>query len=456
MAFHQIPEIRRRSTFWIDLTNLFFSYQNGNSNIYMNTSPWITKEYTYPITKNLRADITIIGGGISGLATAYFLLQETSATVSIIEMNTIGSGATGHNAGNVTADMEVSIIDAIKVYGEELTIRSYLEIFSAWDLFDEIIATIQQPVERIYMSEFYRSRESIIKNVLQTKIWHDHSISGIDRLIVSKNYPYLSELEPYADIFTLVDQKHMHEISGNNNYYLAVQNPAALVNSYEMTNEICVFLVNQYSSRFQVFQNTTVDLIRKDNQKILLDSSNGTFTSQKVILCTNGYKNLKFGAGMEQVDLTEILPTVSFVVGEITEEASDSYQKEYEYKANKLITDQFVYASSRKYANKTLKTFGGLDEFVSSIDGNTMMRKKEDLQKLYKNLNNSPINSDFSWHGIMGYTKNGLRKVGADSNIPSVLYNLGCNGSGILSGIWGGKRLTDIINQKELLPTLFD
>lgn len=424
----------------------------------MSISPWITKEYTYPQSKDLHSDITIIGGGISGLATAYFLLKETSARVSIIEMNTIGSGATGHNAGNVTADLEIPLIDAVKEYGEELSVRSYLEISSAWKLFDQIITEIQQPVEKIHMYEFYKSREAVLKNVLQTVLWRKHSISSIDTLTLSENYPYLSELSDYKDSFDLVTQAEVNKLAGNSGYYLAVKNPAALINSYEMTNEICSFLINQYgeSNRFKIFQNTAVNLIHKDNTNILLDSNNGTFTSQKVILCTNGYKNLNFGPGMEQIDLSGIIPTVSFMVGEVTDESIVSYQKEHEYEDNKTISDQFVYASARKYKNQTLKTFGGFDESYADLNENIMLQKKYNLQELHTCLYGSSIKSDFNWYGIMGYTKNGFRKVGADSNIQNLLYNLGCNGSGILSGIWGGKRLADLINQKELLPTIFD
>jgi len=48
-------------------------------------------------------DITIIGGGVAGLSTAYWLLKEDpSLNICLIEKNRLGFGATGRNAGFIT------------------------------------------------------------------------------------------------------------------------------------------------------------------------------------------------------------------------------------------------------------------------------------------------------------------------------------------------------------------
>ena len=48
-------------------------------------------------------DICIVGAGISGLSTAYWIHQEDpNIKITIVEKNELGSGATGRNAGFVT------------------------------------------------------------------------------------------------------------------------------------------------------------------------------------------------------------------------------------------------------------------------------------------------------------------------------------------------------------------
>jgi len=46
----------------------------------------------------LKADIAIIGGGITGLCLAYWLDQIGGVSVALVERGRLGSGATGRNA----------------------------------------------------------------------------------------------------------------------------------------------------------------------------------------------------------------------------------------------------------------------------------------------------------------------------------------------------------------------
>jgi glycine/D-amino acid oxidase-like deaminating enzyme len=62
----------------------------------------------------------------------------------------------------------------------------------------------------------------------------------------------------------------------------------------------------------------------------------------------------------------------------------------------------------------------------------------------------------FHWHGLMGYTPNGIRRVGTEPRNPVLLYNLGCNGVGILPSIYGAKRIAQILRGDVLPPSIFD
>ena len=62
----------------------------------------------------------------------------------------------------------------------------------------------------------------------------------------------------------------------------------------------------------------------------------------------------------------------------------------------------------------------------------------------------------FTWHGLMGYTKNRIRLIGEEPKNKVLLYNLGCNGVGLLLSIYGGKKISQIINKENLPPSIFD
>ena len=63
---------------------------------------------------------------------------------------------------------------------------------------------------------------------------------------------------------------------------------------------------------------------------------------------------------------------------------------------------------------------------------------------------------DYAWHGLMGYTPDRLRVVGFEHRNPALLYNLACNGVGILPSLHGGHRVAQLLAGEQLPPSLFD
>jgi glycine/D-amino acid oxidase-like deaminating enzyme len=56
----------------------------------------------------------------------------------------------------------------------------------------------------------------------------------------------------------------------------------------------------------------------------------------------------------------------------------------------------------------------------------------------------------------MVYTKSGVRLVGREPKNKNLLYNLGCNGIGILTSVYGAERIAKIINNEIVEDTIFD
>jgi glycine/D-amino acid oxidase-like deaminating enzyme len=77
------------------------------------------------------------------------------------------------------------------------------------------------------------------------------------------------------------------------------------------------------------------------------------------------------------------------------------------------------------------------------------------LKKTYRNTGRAP-KYQYLWHGLMGYTPNGLRCIGAEPCNPVLLYNLGCNGVGILPSVYGGLRIAQILRGDRLSASIFD
>ena len=87
---------------------------------WMDTSP--ETEFP-PLDGDGRADVTVIGGGIAGITTA-FLLKQAGLTVALLEAYKIGRGATGYTTAKVTSLHRLIYADLIARFGED-TARRY-------------------------------------------------------------------------------------------------------------------------------------------------------------------------------------------------------------------------------------------------------------------------------------------------------------------------------------------
>lgn len=83
-------------------------------------SLWLQTAYPrdeYPaLNKDMKCDVCIIGGGLSGIANAYFLAKE-GKNVLLLEKNTILSGATGNSTGKLTIQHDFLYANLIKKFG---------------------------------------------------------------------------------------------------------------------------------------------------------------------------------------------------------------------------------------------------------------------------------------------------------------------------------------------------
>ena len=99
---------------------------NGKNNICINNiltpkSYWLdsTNETNYPtLEKDIKVDIAIIGGGITGITTA-LLLKNEGYKVALIEADKIVQGTTGHTTAYITSQHDIIYSNLIKSMGIE-------------------------------------------------------------------------------------------------------------------------------------------------------------------------------------------------------------------------------------------------------------------------------------------------------------------------------------------------
>ena len=96
------------------------------------------------LNTDLQCDVAIIGGGYSGLWTAYYLKRLVpDCRIVIFESNQIGFGASGRNGGWCSGFLPVTLGELEKTHGRSAAIEMYTESFRTLDEIESVITDLR-------------------------------------------------------------------------------------------------------------------------------------------------------------------------------------------------------------------------------------------------------------------------------------------------------------------------
>lgn len=448
-----------------------------------NRSPWLhqIKEIRRPrdsLNSNDKGDVSIIGGGIAGICTAYYLLRDTRNKVILIEGNKVAHGATGHNAGQIVSYFEKPFSEIVKEYGLEMAGHGQEEILSAWNLLEEIYKeiTLQTPLSTFIGYAGCTTFEQLVHH-LENKLLRAKAKIRIDEVFVSEKSPFVGKIpSKYSGLYTIVPKEKIMELLEikNNNYHVALASKKGCLNSALFCEEILGYILEKYKDRFKLFEFTPVEKIELDKNTATLYTKQGLkVKSGKVVLCTNGFESLhiinKEGKNIDTEFHDFVFGSVGFMTGYVDKTYKKPNAISYFGKNVKSEKDPYFYMTRREFEmtkkRDVLVCIGGPEmvfEDTTKYKGEKLFEKKysdEIKSFIKKNLALKPdgeIEYEFHWHGLMGYTKTRLRAIGPHPDSSCLFYNLGCNGVGILPSIYGGYKIARFIAGIKMPESIFD
>src|SRR6185295_1379188 len=71
-----------------------------------------------PIDRDLKVDVVIVGGGLTGITAAY-LFKKAGATVALLERGRCASADTGHTTAHLTIVTDMRLNEVVKKFGED-------------------------------------------------------------------------------------------------------------------------------------------------------------------------------------------------------------------------------------------------------------------------------------------------------------------------------------------------
>lgn len=446
-------------------------------------SPWIHQlKFTTlhkKIEQNFSTDIAIIGAGIAGVSTAYFTLKNTSKKVTLIEAYKVAHGATGHNGGQLVSYFEHSFADLVEKYGLTLATKAQEEIYYTWDLLDEIIKQekLQTRLDKVTGYAGCSSVEQINLHLKNLKFQREAGLD-IEGVLVANIPEVISQIsEEYRELYARVDPEYILEIleTDNTKYIGALASLKGCMNSALFCEELVDVMLKKYLGRFEVFEHSPIDALTLNKKDGLVHIGEYAVTAKKIVLCTNGFENFTIHNAVGDDINTKFHDLVIGTVGYMAAYLEPSGRKpaaiSYFDTPGTSENDPYFYFTRRafKYKEKgegSLVSIGGPEEQFpkkSYYERERLPFPEKAAKELdnffhstYKFAPKWEIDYLFYWHGLMGYTPNGLRCIGPDTTNPVLMYNLGCNGVGLLSSIYGGWRISRFLKKKKLEKSIFD
>ncbi len=445
-----------------------------------NNSPWIHQlARTRPISKHKtpeKTDIAIVGGGIAGISTAYQILKNTDKNVVLLEATKVAHGATGHNAGQVTSYFEAPFQDFVAKFGLKQSADAVKAIeFDARIILEEIIrdASLQTPKSEFEGYDGLDSKESILLYLEDLKLKLEAGLP-IRKMLISEEWHKHNHLPgEYESLYSQVEANNILSLleTVDKRYVAALPFLSGCMNSALFTEELAGHLLSKYKDRFFLLEESPVIECELGEHSAHLRLKDSTVHASQVILCTNGFQNIKinniFGADIDTKFHHKVSGLIGYMAG-FTESPDRKPSASIYTKSDSDTGEEYYYATRRPYElldqKLNLVSIGGPEEYLEeTVNYDRDMPYPTSalgfifkfIEKTFGNKHN-PDSFKFAWHGLMGYTPDGVRIIGREPCNPILLYNLGCNGVGILPSIYGADRIAKIIHGDKVEPSIFD
>jgi glycine/D-amino acid oxidase-like deaminating enzyme len=143
-----------------------------------------TPEEQPPLAERISADVCIVGAGIAGMTTAYFLVREGKSVV-VLDDGPIGGGMTGRTTAHLVTALDDRYFELARLHGEEgarLAAESHTAAINAIEAIVEQ-EKIECEFERLDGYLFVPPRES--KQVLEDELeaTHQAGLTDIEKVV---------------------------------------------------------------------------------------------------------------------------------------------------------------------------------------------------------------------------------------------------------------------------------
>lgn len=367
---------------------------------------------SYPkLAKNIETNTVIIGGGISGALTAYYLVNAGIECV-LVDGRTIGLGSTCASTSLLQYELDEALSSLKKKVGESTAVRAY-------QLCSQSIDTLIDIMNEIDFKEYERTGSLL------------YSTHRSEKKFMQRE---LDAREKAGFDVSLLSQPDLKKEYGLQAEYAIRSKQGCTTNAYGLTHALLQYCIQK---GLQVYDRTCITSIQyKKNTS--LKTAEGCVIEAKNIVNATGYEVVNF-IPKNIVDLHCTYAIVS--------EQKNTIENDC-WKDNVMMwstDDPYLYMRLTK--DKRILVGGRDERFNNKFTRQVLIEKKsKQLQTdFHEALPQINFKKEFEWSGTFGKTKDSLPYIGAYKKTPNTYYALGFGGNGITFSVIAAEILRDII-----------
>lgn len=366
------------------------------------------------LQNEINTDVVIVGGGFTGLATAYFLRKKGIGAV-VLEKNCVGWGASGRNAGILTPGYKNNFFSMTKRLGESGT----------KEMMDISVKAIQMLVEIVNTHRIECSLEHNGHLSAAFKPSHFQQLREKQKYMLEKlNY------ETY-----LISRQELNGELNSSSYHGALLDPNGYI--FHPLNYALGLAEVVESLGGEIYENTNVIKIDETQHKVIAHTERGKVVANHLVVATNGYTT-----GITKGLRRSLISIGSYMIA--TEPLPEEL-KNHLLPKNRSVTDTKNMLYYFRFSADNRFLFGGR---VSFKESNRNQNDDKFYQTLHTNMREvfpelAQFRVEFAWGGLTAFTRDFYPQIGNLSD--KIHFALGYCGRGASLSTFMGWLLSENI-----------
>jgi len=378
-----------------------------------------------PFEGEMRADIVIVGGGFSGLWTAYHLLKEDPGmTVVVLEWGAVGYGASGRNGGFAMTLINRGLKDLVAAVGAEQARALHLAAEEAIDSIGRVCEA-----EKIDADLQPNGLLTVSNSPLQDEIMREEfetaeqlGLSGIE---------FLEKDAIQSLVHSETFRCALREQS------CTLLNPARLVRGLKRA---------VIGAGGRVFEQTPMERLDKTNGGARVVTSKGSIETQLVLLAANAYSSRI--PSLERY----ILPFYSYIL--LSEPLSDEQWSRVGWQGREGLEDRRTFLHYMRPTVDGRMMWAGRDapyrpngpDPKYDRDERVFKRLEETFAWTFPQLDD--VKFEYRWGGPIGVTGSFMPSAGWLED-KRIAYAFGFNGHGVAITNMVAMAMRDLILERD-------